>query len=84
MTGDPLQDFKDRVEAFLVSTGMKHSRFGRLACRDQSFVSDLRAGRREFRITTIAKVDRFMAEELEKLSQVNADVNANPSRNQAA
>lgn len=58
----PLQDFRDRVETFLALTGMAPSRFGDLACNDRAFVKDMRQGRREFRFSTIAKVDRFMSE----------------------
>lgn len=61
MTTTALQQFRDRVEAFLVETGMKQAEFGDLACNDRSLVADLRGGQRDFRMSTIEKVDRFMA-----------------------
>lgn len=62
MTSTVLQDFRDRVEAFLKRTGMAISKFGRLAVNDASFVPDLRDGKRNFQIATIVAVDKFMAE----------------------
>jgi hypothetical protein len=56
----PIVEFCARVEAYLAHTGMAPARFGLLACRDQSFVFDLREGKREPRLSTIDKVDEFM------------------------
>jgi hypothetical protein len=58
----PIREFHERVEAYLARTGITPSRFGLMACRDQSFVFDLREGKREPRHSTIDLVDRFMAE----------------------
>lgn len=55
-----IAQFKGRVETFLVETGMGAARFGELACKDRTFVSDLRSGKREPRVSTIEKVDEFM------------------------
>lgn len=52
----------ERVDAFLARTGMAQAAFGDHACNDRSFVADLRSGTREPRLSTIEKVDRFMAE----------------------
>jgi hypothetical protein len=54
-----LAEFHKRVEAYLSRTGMKPSLFGLLACKDQSFVSDLGNGR-EPKLSTIERVDQFM------------------------
>jgi hypothetical protein len=62
MTSTVLQDFRERVEAFLAETGMSIAAFGDLAVNDRSFVSDLRDGNREPRLSTIERVDRFMSE----------------------
>ena len=62
MISTVLQDFRDRVEAFIARTGMTPSGFGKLACNDGSFVEDLRQGSREVRLSTIDKVDKFMRE----------------------
>ncbi len=56
-----LDEFRHRVEDFLVRTSLAPSRFGLLACNDPAFVQDLRAGR-EPRLSTIEKVDKFMNE----------------------
>jgi homoserine dehydrogenase len=56
-----LNKFRGAVEAYLEQTGMSPTRFGMLACRDQSFVFDLRDGR-EPRFSTIEKVEGFMRE----------------------
>lgn len=60
MTSTALKDFRARVEAFLAETGMKQAEFGDLACNDRSLVADLKSGQRDFRMSTIAKVERFM------------------------
>mgnify|MGYP000911886432 CR=1 FL=1 len=70
MTTTALQQFRDRVEAFLVETGMKQAEFGDLACNDRSLVADLRGGQRDFRTSTIEKVDRFMARHREAADNV--------------
>lgn len=56
----PQDAFRARVESFLAKTAMPPSRFGKLACGDRQFVFDMRQGKREYRFSTIAKVDRFM------------------------
>lgn len=56
----PLETFKQRVEAFLVSSGMAAARFGQEACGDRNFVFDLRKGEREFRSSTLDRVRGFM------------------------
>ena len=56
----PLETFKLRVEAFLVSSGMAAARFGQEACGDRNFVFDLRKGEREFRSSTLDRVRGFM------------------------
>jgi aspartate carbamoyltransferase catalytic subunit len=63
MMSTPQQDLLDRVEAFLVETGMAISRFGDLAVNDRSFVTDLRDGKRDVRSSTIERVDKFMDEQ---------------------
>jgi aspartate carbamoyltransferase catalytic subunit len=63
MVSTPQQDLLDRVEAFLVETGMAISRFGDLAVNDRSFVTDLRDGKRDVRSSTIERVDKFMDEQ---------------------
>lgn len=79
MKDSPLQQFKARVEEFLAETGMPISRFGTLACSDKSFVADLRDGNRDFRTSTIAKVDSWMTAERERLNS-NASAVAIPSQ----
>lgn len=56
---DHIEQFNSLVEDFLAETGMPESRFGRLACNDSAFVTDMREGR-EARRGTIAKVDAFI------------------------
>lgn len=55
-----LDEFKSRVEAFLAETGMSKSRFGDLAANDRSLVDDMRDGKREFKLSTMRKVDLWM------------------------
>ena len=59
MPRSPLDEFKDRVSAFLKRTGMAASRLGIDACGDSAFVLDLNAGR-EPRFSTMTKVDAWM------------------------
>lgn len=56
-----IEKFKERVEAFIASSGMSGYNLGKRACNDGSFVEDLRAGR-EPRFSTIRKVDKFMVD----------------------
>lgn len=83
MTDQHTDPFRMRVEAFLAQTGMKPSPFGWSACRDRSFVADLREGKREFKPSTIRKVDEFMRTNLPP-DLGNATHPVNPSQNQAA
>ncbi|ADJ22987.1 conserved hypothetical protein [Hyphomicrobium denitrificans ATCC 51888] len=62
MTHSLADDFKDRINGFLERTGMSPSAFGRQAVNDGSFVADLNSGEREFRLSTIEKVDKFIAD----------------------
>lgn len=80
MSDAALQEFRDRVEAFLVEKGIKPSPFGWKACRDRSFVADLRAGKREFRPSTLKKVETFMAEY--PPSEDNVSASGDPSDGQ--
>lgn len=61
MDESPLKKFADTVEAFLARTGMSIGKFGDLACNDRNFVSDMRKGQREFKYSTMRKVEAFMA-----------------------
>lgn len=56
---DPIEDFKSRIEAFLVEMEMPAWKFGLTAMRDNVFVHSLREGRRP-RAATIAKLDEWM------------------------
>jgi len=58
---DPLCAFKARVEAFLIETSMSKSRFGDLSCNDRSLVDDMRGGTRELKLSTMRKIDAWMA-----------------------
>ncbi len=49
----------NRIERFLRDTGMKWTKFGRLATHDPRFVQDLRNGRSP-RPATEARVEHFM------------------------
>lgn len=49
------------IEAFLASTGMKHTTFGYKVMNDPAFVSRLREGR-DVRTDTIDRVRAFMEE----------------------
>jgi hypothetical protein len=62
MTHSPplVDDFMTRIEQFLRRTGMTATAFGRHVANDGSFVSDLKVGGREVRISTIEKVEKFM------------------------
>jgi hypothetical protein len=76
--------FRSKVETFLAETGMAVSRFGRLACGDGDFIADLRKGAREFRPSTIRKVEKFMSDYPEP-SPAHENVNpaADPSERAA-
>ncbi|MBK8467809.1 MAG: hypothetical protein IPL32_18515 [Chloracidobacterium sp.] len=47
------------IEAFLASTGMKHTAFGSQALKDPAFVTRLREGK-DVRTDTIERVRSFM------------------------
>lgn len=57
-----LDEFKARVEAFLIERRVSAREFGHRACKDASFVFDLRDGR-EPRASTMSKVDRWMQDQ---------------------
>lgn len=61
MTHSPYAEFQQKIEDFLIRTDMAVGRFGELACNDRGFVADLRAGKREFKPSTIEKVEKWMA-----------------------
>lgn len=62
-------EFIARIDAFLERTGMAQAAFGEMACKDRSFVADLKSGSREPRLSTIEKVEKWMAEyQLEPLT----------------
>lgn len=77
-----LEAFRNRIEKFLVDTGMAERSFGLGACSDPSFVADLRAGR-EPRESTRSKVETFM-DGYKMPGAGNAKPAVDPSRNQAA
>ena len=52
--------FRSRVEAFLQTTGLKPSEFGRQAIGDPTFILSLRRGRSPT-LATADKVEAFMA-----------------------
>lgn len=55
-----VERFQAEIETFLAETGMTATGFGFNACRDNSFVFELRSGR-EPSIKTMAKVRAWMA-----------------------
>lgn len=57
----PIDAFNARVEAFLIEMSMSKSRFGDLSCNDRSFVDDMRGGAREMKLSTMRKIDDWMA-----------------------
>ena len=59
MTDDPIDQFKSRLETFLVEMEMPAWKFGLHALRDNVFVHQLREGRRP-RAATITKLDEWM------------------------
>lgn len=65
MTSTTLEQFLHKIDAFLERTGMSQTAFGLAVCNDGSFVTDLRSGKREPRISTIDRVERFMSERLD-------------------
>lgn len=67
-----LDEFKARVEAFLIERRLSAREFGHRACKDASFVFDLRDGR-EPRSSTMSKVDRWMQEQLIAAGQIPCD-----------
>ena len=56
-----LDRFKAEVSAFLDRTRISRSDFGRHACNDASFVSDLFDAGRVPKLPTIEKVEEWMA-----------------------
>lgn len=62
MTSTTLEQFLHRIDAFLERTGMSQTAFGLAVCNDGSFVTDLRRGKREPRLSTIDRVEQFMSE----------------------
>ncbi|WP_150103277.1 hypothetical protein [Hyphomicrobium denitrificans] len=54
------EQFLHRVETFLTRTGIAASRFGEMAANDRAFIADLRGTEREFRRSTLEKVEKFM------------------------
>jgi hypothetical protein len=55
-----LTAFIRRVEAYLRHTGMQAANFGKASVNDPNFVLDLRAGKRQPRLSTMERVDQFM------------------------
>lgn len=82
MRSTVLQDFRLRVELFLErhSATVTQTRFGEMSLNDGSFVADLRDGSREFRISTIERVDRWM---IDFEAMASREV-AQPKRNSAS
>lgn len=54
-----LETFQKEVEVFIATRKMRHTKFGKLAMNDPSFVSRLRDGL-EVKAPTIDKVRKFM------------------------
>lgn len=65
----------ESIEAFLRDTGMKHSRFGRDALGEASFVKTLREGR-QLTLATAGRVLAFIAERREAADHAAADTTA--------
>ena len=61
MTNDPRSEFLAEVEAYLSSTGMSPTAFGKTAMGDPRFVATVRAGRAPT-LRTVERVRRFIAE----------------------
>jgi homoserine dehydrogenase len=59
MTDPRVVEFRERVEAFLLKTGMKKTRLGTEVNGDPLFVDQLRDGR-EPKWTTMKKFDEYM------------------------
>lgn len=55
-------DFKTLVETFLAETGMAPTALGKAALGDPNFVRELRAGQRSFSLSTVEKVEAFIAD----------------------
>lgn len=49
------------IEAFCRLHGMAESQFGLLSLKDKNFIAQLRGGR-DLRLSTVARVRRFMSE----------------------
>jgi len=54
------ETLRQDVDAFLERTGLAAARFGAMACGDRNLVFDLRKGAREFRLSTVQRVQHFM------------------------
>lgn len=77
MASTVIEQFIGRIDAFLERSGMSPTAFGLAVCNDGSFVTDLRAGDREPRLSTIERVDCYIREretELEVAHAVSAPV----------
>lgn len=55
----PAQTFIDEIDAFLKSSGMTASAFGRQAVNDPNFVGDIRKGRMP-NLGLVARVQKFI------------------------
>lgn len=73
---EPSFTFAERVEAFLAETGLAPSTFGSKACSDPNFIPDLRKGKREFKPSTVRRIEKFMHDyRLPGAAPVEANVN---------
>jgi hypothetical protein len=73
------QTLLDDIEAFLASTGMKHTAFGSRALNDPAFVTRLREGK-DIQTKTIERVRAFMEDHRRPLARRRA---AGPIRQSA-
>jgi AMP nucleosidase len=55
-----LTDLCEKIEAFLVASGMSPTVFGKTVLKDPNFVFDLRAGKRSPSIRTVEKINAFI------------------------
>lgn len=53
-------EFVQEIEAFLKAHKVAPSAFGRAAVNDRSFVADLKAGKRDVKMSTVEKVRKYM------------------------
>lgn len=68
---NPDAELLEKIEAFIVRTGMKPSRFGREAMNDGDLIRQLREGR-SLSLKNAKKVIDFMADCDELLEELNA------------